>query len=81
MSLFHSILEKLSKSLQVNELNKEEITKDISSIVGVNIKPDQIKIIDGKLLFFVSPTIKTVILLKKTLILKSLIKYKINTIG
>lgn len=80
MSLFQNILEQLSKKLQNTQFYKDEIVKDISEIIGINIKPDQIRIKDGNLFLMVSPTIKTVIYLKKTLILETLSKYKIKTI-
>lgn len=81
MSLFNTILEQLTKSLQGKELYKDEIVKGINTIIGINIKPDQIKIKENKIFINVSPTIKTVIYLKKQQILKALEKYKITTIG
>ncbi len=81
MSLFHNILQQLSEKLQGSELFKENIAKDISEIIGITINTDQFKIKDGKILFLVSPTIKTVVNLKKSIILNKLYKYKITTIG
>ncbi len=79
MSLFNTILEQLTNSLQSRERYKENVITEINTIVGIVISPDQIKIRDNKIFFSVSPTIKTVIFLKKSQLLNALKKYKINT--
>lgn len=80
MNLFNDLLEKISKRLQGNELYKLEIAKKITDIIGINIEPDQIEIKNNKLFLSISPTIKSLVFLKKDKILKELSLYKINSI-
>lgn len=81
MSLFSSILDELSKKLQKGEQYKKEISKDIEEIIGATVLPDQIIIKNKTLFISVSPTIKTVILLKKQKLLEQLKQYNIKSIG
>lgn len=81
MSLFSSILDELSKKLQKGEQYKKEISKDIEEIIGITVLPDQIIIKNKTLFISVSPTIKTVILLKKQKLLEQLKQYNIKSIG
>jgi len=80
MSLFHSILEELSKKLSKKESYKEDIARDITTCIGVTVSADQIRVKNGSLYLSVSPTIKTVLHLKKVSLLKQLQKYNITTI-
>ena len=79
MSVFHRILEQLSKKLDSAQSYKSDIAKDISTVVGISITPDQITITQGKLFFLVSPTVHSALLLKKEKILKVVKKYSITT--
>lgn len=80
MSLFNDLLDKISKKLQGSELYKIEISDKVSSVIGIKINPDQIFIKKGLLSFSVSPTIKSLILIKKNILLKELQSYNIKTI-
>ena len=80
MSLFHNILDQLSKKLKNSESYKDDIAKEISNIIKINITADQITIKTDKIFLSVSPTIKTVISLKKDVILEVLKKYRITAI-
>lgn len=80
MSLFNNILDQITKSLQNKENYKEDIVKEINNIIGIKISSDQIRIKDNKIFFSVSPTIKTVIFLKKNQLITVLKKYKIESI-
>lgn len=80
MTLFSSILEELSRKLQGGEQYKKEISETISVVIGVIITPDQINIKNKTVLLSVSPTIKTVVLLKKQKIIDQLQKYNIISI-
>jgi hypothetical protein len=80
MSLFKDILGDITKRLYGQEIVKEEITKEVSLIVGIPIKIDQIQIKEKTAFFSVSPTIKSKIYLKKTELLNMFKKYNIDTI-
>lgn len=81
MSLFSSILEELTKKLYSGEQSKKEVSEIVSTIVGITISPDQITIKNGTLFLSISPTIKTVVLLRKQKLLEGLQRYSITTIG
>ncbi len=80
MSLFQSLLEELSKKIKGTELHKNSISKDISEVLSIVILPDQLKIKNGEIFINVSPTIKTVIKLKKGALLTVVGKYGIKDI-
>lgn len=81
MSLFSSILEELTKKLHSGEQSKKEISETVSEVIGISISPDQISVKNGALFLSISPTIKTVVLLRKQKLLEVLQKYNITTIG
>ncbi len=80
MSLFNNILDQITRSLQNKENYKEDVVREINNIIGIKISSDQVKIKDNKIFFSVSPTIKTVIFLKKNQLITVLKKYKIESI-
>lgn len=80
MSLFKDLLGDITKRLYGQELKKEAIAQEITSIIGVSIKPDQIKIKEKTIFFSLSPTIKSKIYLKKTNLIELLKKYDIDII-
>lgn len=80
MSLFHNLLSELSKKIQGNEFFKDNIAKDISGVLGIDISPDQIKINKGEIFLNISPTLKTLVNLKKESLIISLKKYNITNI-
>lgn len=81
MSLFSSILNELTKSLQGGQLYKEDIAKCISNSIGINITSDQIQIKEKKIFLKVSPTIKTIVRLKQKSLIEALKSFDIKSIG
>lgn len=81
MSLFKNALLEISKKLRNKESYKDDISRIVSSEVGVVVSADNLQTNNGVLFINTSPTIKSAILLKKQEILKRLIDYKIHSIG
>lgn len=81
MSLFHTILEDITKRLRSVEGNKDDIANVVSTILGVPISANQLQIKQNTLFISTSPTIKSAIRLKQTALLRELQIYKITTIG
>ena len=80
MSLFNEILSEVSKHLKANESNKKDIAEAISVEIGTVVKVDEIKIKDGTLFINVSPTLKSLIYLRRKKILEKLKVFSINLI-
>lgn len=80
MTLFSSIIEDLVSKLNKKEKNKEVLASEITKTIGIQISPDQISVKDSTLILNISPTIKSNILLKKELILKTLERFGIKNI-
>lgn len=81
MSLFHTILEDITKRLRSVEGNKDDIANVVSTILGVPVSANQLQIKQNTLFISTSPTIKSAIRLKQTALLRELQIYKITTIG
>lgn len=81
MSLFHNLLTELSNKIKGKEFYKDSISKEISDALGISIKPDQLVIKNNQVFLNVSPTIKTVIKLKKDVLLKKIGKFNITNIS
>lgn len=81
MSLFHTILEDITKRLRSVEGNKDDIAKVVSTVLGIAISANQLQIKQNTLFISTSPTIKSAIRLKQTALLRELQVYKITTIG
>ena len=81
MSLFHTILEDITKQLRSVEGNKDDIANVVSTILGVPVSANQLQIKQNTLFISTSPTIKSAIRLKQTALLRELQIYKITTIG
>lgn len=80
MSLFQDILSGITNRLQKEGLNKENVINEINNSVGVLLKPDQISIKNKTLFISASPTIKSIIYIKKNKLLEDLSKYNIKSI-
>lgn len=81
MNLFSNTISEISKRLKGKELFKEDIAQIISLEVGSTIKPDEVQIKSGVLFLNISPTLKSIVYIKKQKILKSLKSFRINSIG
>lgn len=80
MSLFSSIINQIVNKLNTNEFKKEEIIKELTSIINIQIKQDEIEIKNSIIFLNISPTIKTSVLLKKGFIIKHLERFNIKDI-
>ena len=80
MSLFNDILFKISKGFKVNETNRKEIADVFFIETGVVMKPDDIQIKNKVLFLSISPTLKSLVYLKKQKILEKLKLFGVDTI-
>ncbi len=78
MDLFQSILSQLKDKIAKDGAVTEDSAKIISDIVKTTITPNQITIVKGVLRIKASPTLKMVLLLNNTKILKALQESGVN---
>ena len=81
MNLFNSTISEISKRLKGKELFKEDIARIISLEVGSTVRSDEVQIKGGVLFLSISPTLKSIVYIKKQKILKSLTPFRISSIG
>lgn len=72
MSLFQSVLQKITKSLESNEYDRKISAEVISSYIKSQISIDQIKIREKKLFISAHPTIKLIIKVKEKELIQAL---------
>lgn len=72
MDHFSLLLSNVKQTLDKKNKVQQQIVDITKSVIGVSISSDQIIIKETVLIFTVSPTIRTVILLKKETLLKKI---------
>ncbi len=71
MSLFHSILSKVSSRLGAEERRMTDIAAIVTKDAGIVVKESELSLHKGVLYIKVSPTIKLAVMIKKEMILAS----------
>lgn len=72
MGLFDSLLSKIKDTIDAQHHHHQEIGDIIHTTIGIRINPEHIKVTKGVLRLTVSPTIRTVVLLKKEALIEAL---------
>lgn len=80
MSLFNKILSEISDRLVLSKNNLKDIVLIIKNNTFIEIKEDEISLKAGVLYIKTSPTIKSIIILKKENIIKDLKQFGIKSI-
>ena len=78
MSLFQSVLVKITKKFSEEELQSEAVQKVVESILGMTLPPQSVRCIGAKLVVTANPTIKMAIRFKQEELLSALKKNNYN---
>ena len=72
MDPFSVLLAKVKQRLDESSGVQEKIVRSIKEIIGVSIQPEYIQVKQGVLTIISSPTVRSMILLKKDVLLKKI---------